>query len=395
MQNDLVAWLLTNYGQEQMRPGLDRISHALKELLPTFNKTKIITIAGTNGKGETTLRLSELLKNRKHFVWTSPHIERITERFRNENGEIPYKELETLIKDCHEKVLQNRFELSFYEFLFFVFCTWASKSNPEILLLEVGLGGRLDAVNVFDADLVLLPSISRDHQEILGNRYDLILKEKLGTLRSKTTLIHFLHSQYLREKAADLAQAVGAKCYALEDVTSISESQFSERNYLLSAAAVCHLQNREFRPVEWPIPSQNLEHRGEFFRGKNDIVFFGSHNVDGVRKLIQFLKCGTYNFPRPPYDAVIIAFSKRDPRDLQIMLRMFHRAGIGKVIVTVFDHPKAASQEVVEDLVREEGLKFVKDIEEYVQGTNKHQRLLVAGSYYFLGQFKNRFCTEH
>lgn len=395
MQNDLVSWLLTHYGQEQMRPGLDRISDALKDLLPTFKNTKIITIAGTNGKGETTLRLSELLKDRRHNVWTSPHIERITERFRDEKGEIDQGELQILIQDCHKKVLENRYELSFYEFLFFVFCSWAAKSNPEFLLLEVGLGGRLDAVNVFDADLVLLPSISRDHQEILGNRYDLILKEKLGTLRAKTTLIHFLHPKYLVERATDIATSVGAKSVSLENLTSISPSQFSERNFLLAAAAVCHLWNKQFHPHEWPIPAQNLEHRGEFFRGKNDIVFFGSHNVDGVRKLIQFLKCGTYNFPRPPYDAVIVAFSKRNPRDLQVMLQMFHRAGIGQVIVTIFDHPKAASLEVVEGLVREEGLTFVKDIEEYVQGTNKHQRLLVAGSYYFLGEFKQRFCSEH
>lgn len=395
MQNDLVAWLLTNYGQEQMRPGLDRISLALKDLLPSFKNTKIITIAGTNGKGETTLRLSALLKDKKLNVWTSPHIERITERFRDEKGEISEGELRSIIEECHKKVQDFGYELSFYEFLFFVFCSWATKNNPEYLLLEVGLGGRLDAVNVLDADLVLLPSISRDHQEILGNRYDLILKEKLGTLRPKTTLIHFLHAKYLKERADIFAHSVGAKCVSLDDVTMLEPSQFSERNYLLAAAAVCHLEKRDFHPKEWPIPRENLEHRGEFFRGKNDIVFFGSHNVDGVRKLIQFLKCGTYNFPRPPYDAVIVAFSKRDPRDLQIMLRMFHRAGVGQVIVTTFDHPKAAGSEVVESLVREEGLKFVKDIESYVQGTNKRQRLLVAGSYYFLGQFKQRFCSEH
>lgn len=395
MHNDLVAWLLTNYGQEQMRPGLDRISLALKDLLPSFTRTKIITIAGTNGKGETTLRLSELLKNKKHFAWTSPHIERITERFRDEKGEISEGELRALIQDCHKKVQDNGYELSFYEFLFFVFCSWAHQSDPDYLLLEVGLGGRLDAVNVFDADLVLLPSISRDHQEILGSRYDLILKEKLGTLRPKTTLIHFLHSNYLKEKAKEFALSVGAKCIPLEKVSALDPSQFSERNFLLAAAAVCQLENREFHPNEWALPHENLEHRGEFFRGKNDIVFFGSHNVDGVRKLIQFLKCGTYNFPRPPYDAVIVAFSKRDPRDLHIMLRMFDRAGIGKVIVTTFDHPKALGVEIVEGLAREEGLKFVKDIESYVQGTNKHQRLLVAGSYYFLGEFKQRFCTEH
>lgn len=387
-----MSMLLASYGQEFMRPGLERIERALKDLLPCFSKTKVIIIAGTNGKGETTLRLSKLLQNHSHYVWTSPHIERITERFRSEEGEISLTELRELVESCHQKVLAQKYELSFYEFLFFVFCTWASKRPPEYLLLEVGLGGKLDAVNVFSADLVLLPSVSRDHQEILGRRFDQILAEKLGTLRAKSTLIHFLQSQYLLERAENLACGVGAKVLALKSLVKIPEYEFSIRNETLAGAAYCHLLGQDFHSEQWVKPVSHLEFRGEVQKRKHEGIFFGSHNVDGVRKLIQFLHSGTYTFSRPPYDLIIMAFSKRSLQDVRVMLRMVKKAGIGKLVVTVFDHPKAMPQHVMEALSLEEGLEFVQNIESYINGQNENLRILVTGSYYFLGHFRSLGC---
>lgn len=371
-----------------MRPGLSRIRRALTPILPAFKNTKIVIVAGTNGKGETTLRLSELLKHHSHFTWTSPHIERITERFRNEKGEIDLEELKQLMMSCHAEVLAHKYELSFYEFLFYVFCTWAAKNPPEFLLLEVGLGGKLDAVNVFDADLVLLPSISRDHQEILGRRYDEILHEKLGTLRKKSILMSFVHLTYLRERCHHLVNEVGAKMIDLEDTIQVPSYEFSRRNQLLASAAFCQLTGKNFVPQEWWGELSSLEHRGEVLQDENEWLFFGSHNVDGMRKLILFLQSGTYNFSKPPFDSVIVAFSERNSRDLKVMMKMLKAAGLGKVVLTIFPHPKAAKRDVIEDLGQLEGLEFVEDIKSYVQGWN-HKRVLVTGSYYFIGYFQS------
>lgn len=371
-----------------MRPGLSRIERALGPILPAFKNTKIVIVAGTNGKGETTLRLSEHLRHHTHFTWTSPHIERITERFRNEKGEIDHEELLMLVMSCHAEVLAHKYELSFYEFLFYVFCTWAAKNPPEFLLLEVGLGGKLDAVNVFDADLVLLPSISRDHQEILGRRYDEILHEKLGTLRKKSILMSFVHLTYLRERCHRLVNEIGAKMIDLEDTIQIPPHEFSRRNHLLASAAFCQLTGKNFVPQEWWGELSSLEHRGEVLRDENEWLFFGSHNVDGMRKLILFLQSGTYNFSKPPFDSVIVAFSERNSRDLKVMMKMLKAAGLGNVVLTIFPHPKAAKRDVIEALGQLEGLEFAEDIKTYVQGWN-HKRVLVTGSYYFIGYFQS------
>lgn len=391
MNSSLTEWLIAHYGREEMKrdTGLSRMREALKDLLPELNQKKILTIAGTNGKGETTLWLSRSLAHRSHCTWMSPHIERITERFRDENGEISEEELKSLVEEAHQKVQENKYSLSFYEFLFHVFCLWARKKNPELLLLEVGLGGRLDAVNVFDADLLLVPSIARDHQEFLGNRYDLILREKLALLRKKTQLMTYFSSVYLQEKTSEIVKAIGAEWIDLEKEWPERFFEFSFRNQLLARAAFLFLEGKPHSELKKFIPTREfLEHRGEVSRERGEWIFYGSHNVDGMRKLIQFLQSGNYNFGRPPYDAVLVAFSRREPRDLRAMLKMLKASGLGEVIVTGFPHQKAADPVMMKELSGLEGIKFVDDPQDLI-GNNEKVRTLVTGSYYFMGHVKS------
>lgn len=402
MKADLTTWLMENYGQEVLRsdPDLLRMKRALAHLLPQFKQSQIVTIAGTNGKGETTLWLSRYLKQQKHCCWISPHIERLTERFRDEQGEIDQDLLATLIDRCHQMVKSEALELSYYEFLFLVFCTWASSRNSPLLLLEVGLGGRMDAVNVFDADLVLLPSLSRDHQEFLGPRYDLILKEKLALLRSKSLLLSYLSLNYLHERTFEACQAAQCEWIDLSAYEFHQDYQFSARNQLLAYAAFCRLQGvptgqlRERSTYEkWSCSEECLEHRGEVVKRGAQFSFFGSHNVDGMRKLIQFLHSENYNFHRFPFDAVIVAFSRREERDLRVLLKMIKSSRLGPVLVTSFAHPKAASFELMQKLAFQEGLTFVHDIKahthDFQDAAAGSRRVLVTGSYYFLGFFKS------
>lgn len=396
MSSSLTQWLLNHYGREEVKKetGLSRIRLALHSILPDLSSKKIITIAGTNGKGETTLWLSRYLGGRSHCTWISPHVERITERFQSEEGEIKEAVLEKLVHECHELVLKNKYQLTYYEFLFFVFCHWARQRSPDILLLEVGLGGRLDAVNIFEADILLLPSISRDHQEFLGNRYESILREKMGLLRSKTILVNCLSLNYLREKTHEIVKSVGAKNIDLDPLGLAGKWEFSVRNQLLARAAFLLLNGiptenlleelKSFRPG-----AHFLEYRGESISSGGEWIFYGSHNVDGMRNLIQFLQCGNYNFSRPPYDRVLVAFSKRAPNDLRTMLKMLKGSGLGKIVVTSFPHPKAMAPDEMEKIADLEGINFVHDVRASIQLSKNDTRTLVTGSYYFMGHVRN------
>jgi dihydrofolate synthase / folylpolyglutamate synthase len=390
--NELLEWLLTHYGIEKFTPGLERVQRALRPYIKNLQAKRIVTIAGTNGKGETALRLSHSLSS--FTLWTSPHIERITERFRSQNGEIELSELKKLCESCHEELIQNNVLLTFYEFLFFVFCRWSLQLNPEIMILEVGLGGRLDAVNVLDAECVLLPSISRDHQEFLGNRYDLILAEKMGVLREGTLFLHALDLNYLKETAINLNQKIRARLIDIDEMCEFDPFQFSERNQFLAYAAKCYLEGASFEelkgqnfyksfiPQAWP-----LAHRGEVVRAPGDWVLYGSHNVDGMRKLIQFLLSETYNKTTASFDSFLVAFSSRSLSDVRTMLKMLKRLGLERIKVTTYEHPKALKRQQIEPLAQHEGLCFVPDYQKFVE-SHRHQKVLVAGSYYFLGTLR-------
>jgi dihydrofolate synthase/folylpolyglutamate synthase len=390
MIENLEEWVLQHYGVEIFTPGLDRINLALADLKKDLAHSQIVIIAGTNGKGETTHRLGRHFKTASYCTWTSPHITSITERFSSQTGDIEISELKKLFLECHETIRARKFQLTYYEFLFYVFCRWAVIKKADYLFLEVGLGGRLDAVNALDANLVLLTSISRDHQEFLGNRYDLILQEKLGVLRPEANLISFLDLKYLRERAAARALRLNAYHLDLGDAVKIPAYEFSKRNQFLAYAAFCHLTGAPLAVENWTPSSESLTSRGEIILSDNEWWPFGSHNVDGVRKLIQFLHSKNYNSKDYPFNAVVTSFSKRNENDILIMLKMLKKAHLGKVYVTAFTHPKACPRDVLQKLTVQEGLTFVENISEHVQGWT-HQKILVLGSYYFLGELQHLF----
>lgn len=381
---DLSNWVFERFGREHYQPGLLRMRRALGETHTHLNKLKIVIIAGTNGKGETTLRLGNFLSGAKFASWTSPHVKSLTERFRNQDGPIAEGDLKILLEESYEKYQKEGFQLSFYEFLFFVFCRWAETQALDYLLLEVGLGGEFDAVNVFDADLVLLPSISRDHQEFLGNRYDGILKEKLGVLRSKSTLISFLELQYLNEQVERKVKTLGAQWVNLNSSNKRVDS-FSVKNQMLAYAGFQCLQGKSADSLlqNFSVSYGTVENRGEIITRGADFHLYGSHNIDGLRKLIQFLQSDHYTFSRINFDSAIVSFSSRSSRDLVVMLRMLKNSGLPEIVVTSFVHPKACPREVLARLCHQEGLRFVEDISAIIHQKSSG-RVLVSGSYYFL-----------
>jgi folylpolyglutamate synthase/dihydropteroate synthase len=108
-----------------------------------------------------------------------------------------------------------------------------------------------------------------------------------------------------------------------------------------------------------------------------------------MRKLIQFLRSKNYNFPQRPFDLILTSFSKRSEYDLRVMLRMLKSSHLGEVVVTSFNHPKAYPHDELKEKTLQEGLKFVDNVAEFIQG-RIHQKILVVGSYYFLGELKSR-----
>lgn len=381
---DLEAWLFQRYGTEKFRPGLERVRGFLTAELAALkaSQPRIVTIAGTNGKGETALTLGQWAReSQTSFVlWTSPHVLSITERFQNLQGQIPVSELQLLLEEADRDSKTRGVGLSYYEILWVAFVRWGLRQNAKLWILEVGLGGRLDAVNVLDAHIVGLTSIGRDHQEFLGHSYRSILSEKLGVVRPGATLISALESRYLQELTqAALPQVSWIDLFRSGEL--VRQQGFSERNQTL-AAKIWQLLGFSALPKPSALPA-----RGERWKwGDHEFIFYGSHNPDGMRKLVQFLRGDSYNLPKEKIHHLWAAFSQRPPHDLRAMARMLEHFPVDHVRLTEFMHPKAQALESW--WAQEEGSP-VKLIHDWTKLFNElagksEQRVLVTGSYYFV-----------
>ena len=386
----LDEYLLDIFGPEFFKPGLDRITDCFKTYQDIFKskEIKIITIAGTNGKGETSHFLNDLLvsQGKKTALWTSPHVLSVTERYKFSNSYIEHKELLELFK-CTEA---RKLSLSYYEFLFCCFCEKATQLDLDYIILEVGLGGRLDTTNLIDTDLSLLCSISRDHEEYLGSDLCGILHEKLGITRANAFHISALEGSFLRSEQ-DKFLAIKEVTY--KDLFSSNllqqEDHFSKRNRLLACAAYLYLNGEKVELeglFELEQKTECTESKGRMENvtfGEIKFIFIGAHNIDGIRKTVQYLADSKLD----KSSGLICAFSKRPVEDIQVGLKIFESAKcLWKTIyVSEFTHPKAFSfRDHQSDFKDLELVEWEAIIDNLIL-ENKGQ-WIVAGSYYFIGE---------
>ncbi len=189
----LNAWL--NW-LEQLHPveidlGLDRVLAVAKYLNVLSFSATVITVAGTNGKGSTVAALQALL-SQPHLnkpsprvaTYTSPHLISFTERITLDANPVDEAVLCRALESVDQARLATNVSLSYFEFTTLAALVIFAQAPLDYILLEVGLGGRLDAVNVVDADVAVITQIAIDHESWLGSNREVIAVEKAGILRA-------------------------------------------------------------------------------------------------------------------------------------------------------------------------------------------------------------------
>ena len=180
--SEWLAW------QEQLHPsdidlGLDRVAGVWKQLHPADYEPLVITVAGTNGKGSSVAFLDAILRHAGYRTgsYTSPHLVRYNERICVDGIQAN----DEAICAAFERIdaCRGDISLTYFEFGTLAALDIFAREGVDVAILEVGLGGRLDAVNLLDADAVLVTSIGLDHTEWLGENLDAIAREKAGVLR--------------------------------------------------------------------------------------------------------------------------------------------------------------------------------------------------------------------
>ena len=190
--------------------GLERVRKVAQHLALQF-EGPVITVAGTNGKGSTCAMLEACLLQAGYRtgVYTSPHLVHFEERCRVHGDTVKPQDLLPHFERVEAARLQaGEVSLTYFEFTTLAILSLLASSALEVTILEVGLGGRLDAVNVIDADCAVITSIDLDHMEFLGNDRETIGFEKAGIMRAGRPVV--VSDPVPPQSILDHARAIGA-----------------------------------------------------------------------------------------------------------------------------------------------------------------------------------------
>lgn len=280
--------------------------------------SKIIHVAGTNGKGSVCAYTDSILRECGYTVgmFTSPHLVKINERIRINGKDISDEEFRDAfyaVLKATQKMLEEGFmHPSFFEFLFGMAMYAFGKSNPEYIILETGLGGRLDATNAIEkAVLSVITSISPDHTDILGDTYAKIASEKAGIIKKDTPAlfinknmdvadvivqktvelnsdIHFVSPKDIvnvvkRDKYIDFS--LSNEYYCNERFSIRSSGLYQTENAALALMTVNILGIKDMDAIKRGLT--NAGWIGRMQEIDNNMIIDGAHNEDGV---IQFLE---------------------------------------------------------------------------------------------------------
>ncbi|SUI62866.1 bifunctional tetrahydrofolate synthase/dihydrofolate synthase [Shewanella morhuae] len=209
--NQWLDYLLSIHPTE-IDMGLSRVSQVARRLdLLILGQTKVVTVAGTNGKGTTCAMLEQILRlsGLTVGVYSSPHMLKYNERVRI-NGEDAQ---DSAFVAAFEQIEAARAEISltFFEYATLAGLILFKAAKLDVVILEVGLGGRLDATNIIDADISVVTSVDLDHEGYLGNTRELVGREKAGIFRAGKPAI--VGEPNLPCSVNDVANEVGAHLY--------------------------------------------------------------------------------------------------------------------------------------------------------------------------------------
>ncbi len=393
MVNENIQYL---YSLDFVRPGLDRIKKALELLDNPQEKLKTIHITGTNGKGSVCSMLSYILTKAgyKTGMYTSPHLTKINERIKINNKNIPDEELDELISFIRNKIKEHKIELTYFEFLTALAFYYFHKKNIDFGIIEVGLGGRLDATNVINPLAAVITNIEYEHQNYLGSKITEIAEEKAGIIKEKTGVITAAEGKALEvikkiseQKKADL-EIIDKN--NLKDYELSLLGDFQKTNANVAVKTIDVLNNKNIAKIS----EQNIKSglKDAYWPGRLEfvnkrILFDCAHNSAAIRELVKFLT----NHEKTKNKKINLVFGVCDDKNYKGMIKQLAPL-TKKVIIVEAKIKRALKAEVLEQEIKKYGIsyKIIRDTKEAVESTEsnspKNELILITGSIYVVGE---------
>lgn len=409
-------------GQKAIKKmGLEKITHLCNELGHSEKKFKSIHVAGTNGKGSTSHALASVLQaaGYKTGLYTSPHIKDFRERIRM-NGKVISKGY--VIDFIHKhRSLFEKVQASFFEMSVALAFSFFAEKKIDIAVIEVGLGGRLDATNIIVPEVAVITNISREHTNILGSTLEKIAFEKAGIIKSNVPVVI---SEYQQPTASVFEKVVKVKhaaliyasaCYQVELVTQrdgylVVHIRQGEKMWLhdlifdgggfyqinnipgiLGAIAVLNkkgwaIQDTTIRSGLSTIKQRTgLLGRWQVVSDEPKVIVDAAHNSAGIKQVIKQLSSLSYNKLH-----IILGLVKKSIEEITAILNVLP---LDATYYFVQAHtPRAMDTKKLVDLASSQGLQGIsynnvhRGLTQAQTNANKEDVIFIGGSIYIVAE---------
>jgi dihydrofolate synthase/folylpolyglutamate synthase len=384
-----------------------------------------IHITGTNGKGSCVAYLRSIFKERglKVATYTSPHVICFNERIAYDMKFISNEDMlffGNQICSKYDQIIADGYETpSFFEFItLLAFLYFASIPELDIAIIEVGMGGRLDATNVITPYLSIISNVAMDHMKQLGDTVEKIATEKLGIVKPNTYCV-------CGSKISSVQQLVKETCekrncgYFITKPEEVTIEEMDLTHTIFSNSEYAHLEIplAGFHQIEntlvvletiryWNqlmekksnlIISEEILRRGlknttwpgrfEIISQNPLIVIDGGHNIDGITRLCEFIQTLDYSFKR-----CIISISH--DKELETMMKLIDQT-FDEVVCTAYTYERSAAPDVLFQLSHNPNKK-IASLEEAITlaQTNKVPFTIFIGSLYLVSDIRQKILKQ-
>ncbi len=398
------------------KPGLTRIAQLMERLGNPHTALRYVHITGTNGKGSTAALTARILSGAGYKVglYTSPHLWSFNERFQIDGRPIPNETLGQIAEQVLEAGRQMEEHATEFELMFAVAILYFRQEDCDVVVLEVGMGGRLDATNVIPCpEAAVITNIGLDHTEQLGGTRGLIAAEKAGIIKPGCHTVLYHQSNEVEEVVRAVCRAQGAPLTltALQTLSVLRSDQTGQsflyrgRQYrigLLGQYQICNAATaidviEVLRSRGWEISDSALSEglltarwpgRMELVHTKPDLILDGGHNAQCVEALTKSLGL---LYPGRKFWFLVGVLADKDFKEMCGWMLPIAR---GFVTITP-DSPRALSAGALAQYLSDMGAEAVSS-DSTAQGLDQVLRLAreddvicACGSLYLLGEIRH------
>ena len=411
---------LSKLNSMRIRLGLDRIRRLLKRLNHPQKRYATVVIGGTNGKGSIAAMTASMLSmgGFRTGLYTSPHLIDVRERIRIDGHMISREEMQACIEEVKRQVTDD---VTYFEFLTAAAFLYFDCRQVDVAVLEVGMGGRLDATNVTEPAVSVVSNIALDHLTYLGTRLEDIAREKIGIIKPGISCVTAVRQKHIVKMLEEACLERKTRLYRLgKDIKVRNETDgiFSFKgihkdynhlscplkgrhqidNAALAVGTVALLSEKGFRlennAIYQGLKDTHWEGRLEILQKRPVVLIDAAHNPAGIGALCDTLKT------QFSYRRLIVIFGVLNDKDYKNMLRKMAPL-VQHLIITRPDSSRSLSPEKIFMIAQQYHCETVivekpdEALHQALVEAGPDDLICITGSVYLIGEIKRVYQKVH